>query len=140
MDLSNPESWRNLNAWAIDEFRKADGQPKGPWEFKKLLLLTYTGRISGTQRTIPLVYFLVGERIFVMAAKGGYEHDPVWLASVRERPDVTVTIGVEDRPARVRILDEPERTEIYEQIADSDTRGAQALTSRLFPVLEIAIS
>jgi len=137
MDLSDRNAWRTLNAWAIDEFRKAEGKPKGPWEFKNVLLLTYTGRKSGTQRTIPLGYFTVGERIFVMAAKGGYAHDPEWLASVRERPEVTMTIGTEDRSATIRILDEPERTEIYELIADSDTRGAQSLTTRLFPVLEI---
>jgi deazaflavin-dependent oxidoreductase (nitroreductase family) len=137
MDLNDPSAWHTLNAWAIDEFRNADGHPKGPWEFKKVLLLTYTGRNSGIQRTIPLVYFTVSERVFVMAAKGGYAHDPEWLASVREHPKVTLTIGTAEQNATVRILDEPDRTEIYEMIADSDTRSAQSLTTRLFPVLEL---
>lgn len=137
MDLSDQATWRNLNAWAIDEFRKADGLPKGPWEFKKVLLLTYVGRKTGDAHTIPLVYFAVDGRMYVMAAKGGYVHDPVWLASVRERPEVELTIETDVVPARVRELDEPERTGIYDAIVDSDTAGAQALTERRFPVLEL---
>ncbi|HQY30182.1 MAG TPA: nitroreductase/quinone reductase family protein [Thermomicrobiales bacterium] len=121
----------------MDEFRKADGKPQGPWASKNVLLLTYIGHKSGETHTIPLVYFVVDSRMYVMAAKGGYTEDPLWLVSVRARPEVTLTIGTSGQRATVRVLDEPERSAIYELIVDNDTRGAQALTERLFPVLEL---
>jgi deazaflavin-dependent oxidoreductase (nitroreductase family) len=137
MDLSDPAAWHNLNAWAIDEFRKANGHPKGPWESKKVLLLTYTGHKTGKQYTIPLVYFVVDERLYVMAAKGGYKDDPQWLRSVQATPSVTLTIGTDEVPATVHMLSEPDRSEIYGRIVDEDTANAQALTERSFPVLEL---
>jgi len=140
MDLSDRATWRKLNAWAIDEFRKADGKPQGPWAAKNVLLLTYFGHKSGEAHTIPLVYFMVDSRIYVMAAKGGYAEDPLWLTSVRARPEVTLFVGTTEQMATVRILGEPERTRVYDAIVDDDTRGAHALTERRLPVLELVVA
>ena len=41
-----------------------------------ILLLTTIGRKSGKARTLPLLYLEDGERLVIVASKGGHDHHP----------------------------------------------------------------
>jgi deazaflavin-dependent oxidoreductase (nitroreductase family) len=58
-----------------------------------MLLLDHVGARSGKLRTTPLVYMPDGERIIVVAAKGGHPKNPAWLYNLRAHPDTVVQIG-----------------------------------------------
>lgn len=58
-----------------------------------VLLLTTTGARSGEPRQTPLVYGTDGDRITLVASKGGATSHPAWLHNLRKHPRVTVLAG-----------------------------------------------
>jgi deazaflavin-dependent oxidoreductase (nitroreductase family) len=65
-----------------------------------VLLLTTTGRKSGRERTIPLLYLQDGEELVVVASNGGAPRHPAWWLNLEANPRATVEVG--DRKLRVR--------------------------------------
>jgi deazaflavin-dependent oxidoreductase (nitroreductase family) len=79
---------RNL----IDEFRANKGKVTGPFEGAPLLLLTTTGAKSGRTRTNPVVYTRSGDRLVIIASKGGAPTSPDWYHNLVANPTVTVEL------------------------------------------------
>jgi deazaflavin-dependent oxidoreductase (nitroreductase family) len=52
-------------------------------------LLETTGAKSGEPRAIPLLYLTDGDRIVLIASKGGAPKHPAWLHNVRKHPNVS---------------------------------------------------
>ena len=129
------------NQKTIDEFHAKQGRGVGPWK-DNLLLMTSTGRRSGESITTPLVYRRDGDRLVVIASKGGAPEHPKWLANVRANPEVEVELasdgGTEKFKARVQVLEHgPERDRLYEQQATvwPAFLDYQKKTSRVIPVV-----
>ena len=78
-----------------------------------LLLLDHVGARTGHRRTTPLVYMPDGERMVVVASKGGYPKDPGWLHNLRAHPKTTVQVGRQTRRVRAREADAEERRELW---------------------------
>jgi deazaflavin-dependent oxidoreductase (nitroreductase family) len=76
-----------------------------------ILLLTTTGRKSGTPRTTPLCYFTDGDDLIVVASNGGMDWFPDWWLNLLSEPRATVEIGRSRRTvvARQAAPDERER-------------------------------
>jgi deazaflavin-dependent oxidoreductase (nitroreductase family) len=76
-----------------------------------ILLLTTTGRKSGTPRTTPLCYFTDGDDLIVVASNGGMDWFPDWWLNLLSQPRATVEIGRSRRTvvARQAAPDERER-------------------------------
>jgi deazaflavin-dependent oxidoreductase (nitroreductase family) len=60
-----------------------------------IMLLTTTGRHSGKPRTTPLIYLRDGDKLIVVASKGGYPTHPAWYLNLKQNPQVEVQIGNE---------------------------------------------
>ncbi len=56
------------------------------------LKLTTTGRKSGKQRTVHLLYIRDGSAYVVTASNGGRQRHPGWFFNVRSNPQVTLHI------------------------------------------------
>ena len=103
-----------------------------------VLLLTTIGRKSGEPRVAPLIYLRDGERLILVASKGGMSHHPLWYRNLEANPQVEVELpGTGKLPMRaVRASDEekallwPRLCEIY-----PDYDGYQARTERNIPVV-----
>jgi deazaflavin-dependent oxidoreductase (nitroreductase family) len=96
---------KRFNAAMIAAFRANSGQVPGEvGDGLPLLLLTSTGRKSGQPRTNPLAYVTMGDRIMVVASKGGAETNPDWYWNVLSAPSVHVEIGADSYPARAVAL------------------------------------
>jgi deazaflavin-dependent oxidoreductase (nitroreductase family) len=54
------------------------------------LLLTTKGARTGSLRTIPLVYVRDGERLVLIASKGGNPRHPAWYLNLKTNPVVEV--------------------------------------------------
>ena len=107
----------DFNEQLIAEFRANEGQVTGIFAGRPLLLLTTTGRKSGTPRTMPLVYSTDGDHLVIIASKGGAPTNPDWYHNLVANPEVTIELGAETFDARATVVAGAERERLYEQQA-----------------------
>ena len=124
----------NFNQTVIERFRGNGGAVPG---WSQLLLLTTTGARSGAPRTTPLAYSTDGDRLVVVASKGGAPTNPDWYHNLLANPVVTVELASERFQARASVADEPERERLYAQHAQlmPGFAGYQQKTTRPIPVV-----
>ena len=72
---------------------------RGAWRFRggDVVLLTHTGRRSGRQFTVPLLYLRDGEDVLVAASNGGVDAEPQWWLNLQENPYAEIEIRGERR-------------------------------------------
>ncbi len=130
---------KDFNQQVIEEFRANGGKVGGPFDSAPMLLLTTTGAKSGHPRVAPLVYTTDGDRIVIIASKGGAPTHPDWYHNIAAHPEVTVEVGGEKFPARAEIAPEPERTRLFDAQAEimPGFREYQNNTTRVIPVVTI---
>ena len=104
----------DMNQKVIEEFRANDGKVGGFFANNTLLLLHTTGAKSGKERINPLVTFEDGDRLVIIASKGGAPSHPDWYHNIAANPVVKVEYGTESFEAQAAVASEPERTRLYE--------------------------
>jgi deazaflavin-dependent oxidoreductase (nitroreductase family) len=104
-----------------------------------VLELTTTGRKSGKPRTVMLTSpWQEGDRIVVVASRGGDDHHPAWFLNLREDPNVEVSLkGRPKQPMRARIAAADERARLWPLVtADhKNYAGYQSKTDREIPLV-----
>ncbi len=82
------------------------------------------------------MYLQDGERVVVVASKGGMDQHPLWYLNVSANPDVEVQIGNDVRAMRAHTADDAERAELWPKLVamyrdydDSSPRRAQVRSS-----------
>lgn len=135
--MSSNNSWAAANQKVIDAFRTNHGQVGGNWAGVPLLLLTTTGAKSGKQRTTPLDYTRDGDRLVIIASKGGAPTNPDWYHNLRANPVATVEVGDETFEVRATPAQGEERERLYDQHAARLPvfAGYRKKTTRQIPVL-----
>lgn len=131
----SPNNW---NQGIIDEFRANKGKVGGRYEGKTLLLLHTTGAKSNNPHINPAAYVKDGNRYVVIASKGGAPTNPDWYYNIVAHPAVTVEAGTEKFQAEAKVIkDEPERTRLYNKMADMmpSFNDYRQKTSRVIPVI-----
>lgn len=131
----SPNNW---NQGIIDEFRANKGKVGGRYEGKTLLLLHTTGAKSNNPHINPAAYVKDGNRYVVIASKGGAPTNPDWYYNIVAHPSVTVEAGTEKFQAEAKVIkDEPERTRLYNKMADMmpSFNDYRQKTSRVIPVI-----
>jgi deazaflavin-dependent oxidoreductase (nitroreductase family) len=129
---------RDWNQKIIDEFRANAGVVGGPFEGKRLVLLTMVGAKSGDTRTTPLVSSRDGERIVIAASNGGQDKNPAWFHNVKANPRVTVEVGTEKFEATAKeVTDRAERDRLYAGMVAELAGFAdyEKNTDRLIPII-----
>ncbi|MFI5315174.1 MAG: nitroreductase family deazaflavin-dependent oxidoreductase [Myxococcota bacterium] len=116
------------------------GRIGGRMGAQRILLLTTTGRRSGAQRTVPLVYFEDGERLVLIASNGGASSDPQWWKNLQQRPEALVQVGAETRRMRARICSVEERARLWPRVKRENPPYAEyeKKTTREIPVVLLA--
>jgi len=101
------------------------------------LLLDHVGAKSGKRRTTPLTYLRDGEKLVIVASKGGYPKNPAWFHNLRANPDTTVQVGSQRRPVRARVATPAERTRLWPRVVDlyGGYRDYQERTDREIPLV-----
>jgi deazaflavin-dependent oxidoreductase (nitroreductase family) len=102
-----------------------------------MVLLTTTGAKTGRPHTTPLVCLKDGDRIAVIASKGGAPTHPEWFLNLRANPDATLEVGTERYPVKAVITSGEERDRLFQKQASLiPTFGDyQKRTSRTIPVI-----
>ena len=134
-----------MNGWnrrIIEEFRENDGKVGGQFEGSPMILVHHVGARSGTARVNPMAYYRDGDRLLVVASKGGAPTNPDWYHNLKAHPDTEVEVGTERFPVTVTELTGDERAEAWDRIvavlpgfADYQTK-----TDRVIPVLALTRS
>jgi deazaflavin-dependent oxidoreductase (nitroreductase family) len=103
------------------------------------LELTTTGRKSGQRRSVMLTSPVQeGERIVVVASRGGDDQHPAWFLNLRDQPDVEVAFkGQPAQPMRARVADSEERARLWPLVIADHKNYAdyQTKTKREIPLV-----
>ena len=127
----------NRNATIIAEFRANSGKVGGPFAGRTLLLLHTVGAKSGKERINPFAYTRDGDRLVIIASKGGAPTNPDWYFNILAHPLVTVEVGTEQFQAQATVASEPERTRLYDKMVEMMPGFAEyrRKTTRVIPVI-----
>ena len=101
--------------------------------------LTTTGRKSGQPRSCMLTSpYQEGDRTYLVASRGGDDHNPAWFLNLLDNPDVIVSIrGGPEEKMRADVADREERARVWPLITSKHTNYAnyQKKTQREIPVV-----
>ncbi len=111
--MSDTNDW---NKKVIEEFHANDGQVGGYFENMTLLLLHTIGAKSGQERVNPVAYTKQDGKLVVIASKGGAPTNPDWYYNIVANPVVSVEVGTEQFQAKADVVEEPERTRLYDNM------------------------
>ena len=102
--------------WTQDHVRRylqSNGEDGHIWNGVSTLLLTTTGRRSGSLFTTPLIYGQDGDRYLIVASKGGAPRHPNWYLNLSERPEVEVQVHADRFQARALTADQDEKSALW---------------------------
>ena len=101
--------------------------------------LTTIGRKSGQPRSSMLTSpYQEGDRTYIVASRGGDDHNPAWFLNLADNPDVTVSIqGGPPQKMLAKVADPDERTRVWPLITSKHTNYAnyQKRTRREIPLV-----
>ncbi len=104
-----------------------------------VLVLTTTGRRSGQPRSVMLTSpHREGQRMVIVASKGGEDSHPAWFLNLRENPQVAVSVkDTPDVPMVARVASPEERDRLWPIVSHKQARYAQyqAKTDREIPLV-----
>ncbi len=118
-------------------YRKSGGRLGGKMRGGDVLLLTMTGRKTGQQRTVPLIYMMDGADYVLTASIGGAPKHPGWFFNLRDNPQAV--IQVKDRRFNVvaHVADQEKKRELWARLVAvlPFYEGFQRKTTRDIPMV-----
>jgi len=135
--VTDPSDMHEMNRRVIEEFRANDGKVGGMFEGAPLVLLHHTGAKSGRAYISPLVFTVDGDRLVIIASKGGAPTHPDWYHNLVANREATVELPGETRPVRARVVEGEERDRLFDAQAALMPNFAeyQRNTERRIPVV-----
>src|SRR5690242_19944738 len=111
--MAEPSGSRELPDWIknhIERYLATNGEEGYLWDASlgggkgmiATLLLTTTGRKSGRELTLPLIFGRSGDDYVVVASKGGAPQHPSWYLNLEANPNVKVQVKADKFSARAR--------------------------------------
>jgi deazaflavin-dependent oxidoreductase (nitroreductase family) len=118
-------------------YRWSGGRIAGRLLGMPVLLLTTTGRRSGTTRTNALTYFPKDDAFVVIASFLGEPRHPDWWLNLKANPTATVEVGRETIRVRAREAEGPERETLWHAVVarTPDYDEYKRRTTRRIPVV-----
>jgi deazaflavin-dependent oxidoreductase (nitroreductase family) len=118
-------------------YRQTDGQHGYHWRGTTILLLSTNGRVSGQERTTPLIHRTDGEHWIVVASKGGAPEHPDWYKNLRSDPEATIQVKGERIPVRASAAEGEERMRLWQLMTEvwPAYNDYQRKTKREIPVV-----
>jgi deazaflavin-dependent oxidoreductase (nitroreductase family) len=125
------------NERVIEQFR-AGGEVEGMHR-ERLLLLTTTGRRTGSPRTTPMMRLRVGGTSYVVASANAAPDDPDWLRNLVADPHAHVEEADGAYDATARVLRGSDRATAWGAILEQAPFFAehQEKVDREIPVVEL---
>lgn len=121
----------------VKRYRETNGAEGHEWQGTTVLILTTTGRRSGTSRSTPLIYGRDGDNYVVVASKGGADEHPAWYLNLAADPEVEVQVLGDRFRARARTATAEEKPRLWQAAVERWPAYAdyQRRTEREIPVV-----
>jgi len=118
-------------------YRRTGGKLGGQFAHSPVLLLTTTGRKSGTPRTTPLLYLADGDTYAIVASAGGAPTHPQWWSNLKRTPDATIEVGRRTIPVCAEEASGDEKRRLWSRLVTMypDYAAYQRKTTREIPVI-----
>jgi F420H(2)-dependent quinone reductase len=118
-------------------YRATGGRIGGKMGRVEVLLLTSTGRKSGKQRTVPLVYIRDGSAYVITASAGGADKHPGWFFNVRSNPQATIEVKDKRISVVAEVAGSEKKPELWARLVElaPNFAGYQKRTSRDIPMV-----
>ena len=132
------QTYADFTRSLIEDFRAHNGRTtSGPFVNSDVLLIHTTGAKSGQEHVTPVVFSRDGDRLVIVASKGGAPTQPAWFHNLVANPMVTVEAGGESFRARATVADAAERDRLYARHAAKypGFLDYQKKTDRVIPVV-----
>lgn len=149
--MSDPIIEASTSGWIAQHREKylADGEAGHMWDSSPAggpgllptLLLTTTGRKSGKESIMPLLYGKVDGGYAIIASKGGDPKHPGWYHNIKAQGEVKVQVANDVFQAKTRLAEGEERAKIWKQMGDmyppfnDYQKSTSAATGREIPVV-----
>ena len=124
--MSDPIVEASTSGWIAQHREQylADGNAGHMWDSSPAggpgplptLLLTTTGRKSGKESIMPLLYGEVDGAYAIIASKGGDPKHPGWFHNLMAQGDVKVQVATDVFEATTRVAEGEERSKIWDQM------------------------
>jgi deazaflavin-dependent oxidoreductase (nitroreductase family) len=121
----------------VKAYQETKGETGYIWNDAPILLLTTRGHKSGQSRTTPLIFVREGEKLAIVASKGGAPEHPDWYLNLQAEPRVRLQVKGDVFDATARTADGAERARLWDQAVKAWPQYAdyQQLTDRKIPVV-----
>lgn len=119
-------------------YKKTGGRLGGKFlQGAPVALLTTTGRKTGEPRVSPLLYLREGNRVVLVASKGGAANNPMWYLNLKANPTVSIQIKDEVLQLRARDATDAERAQYWPRLTEMYTSfdDYQSWTDRVIPIV-----
>jgi len=118
-------------------YRETAGERGYHWRGTTILLLTTEGRVSGEQRTTPLIHRTDGDTWVIVASKGGAPEHPGWYQNLQANAKASIQVRGEEIPVRAAAAEGAERSRLWDMMVEvwPAYEDYQAKTDREIPVV-----
>ncbi|MDQ6817118.1 MAG: nitroreductase family deazaflavin-dependent oxidoreductase [Actinomycetota bacterium] len=119
-------------------YRETGGERGYRWRGgTTILLLTTRGRVSGIERTTPLIHRTDDGRWVVVASQGGAPDHPNWYKNLRADPEATIEVKEERIPVRASVAEGEDRARLWGLMTEAwpPYNQYQQKTAREIPVV-----
>lgn len=126
--MSEPNIPDQLPSWIADHIQLYfedpdkghdwDSTPVGGPGVLPCLLLFTTGRKSGRQSILPLLYTRDGDALVLIASKAGAPDHPAWYLNLVANPQCEVQVKHDRFPVVARTAEGEERERLWRQMAE----------------------
>jgi len=93
--------------------RRTGGRIGNRFRGGDVVLVTCRGRVSGQERTTPLIHVRDGEDVVVAASNGGIDTEPQWWLNLQADPRGHVEVRGRRWPVVATEVEEPERARLW---------------------------
>jgi proline iminopeptidase len=97
----------------VRRYEETDGAVGHIWNGATCLVLTTAGRRTGEPRKFPLIYGRDGDRLVIVASKGGSPEHPGWYRNLLAHPDAQVQVLGDRFPVTARTAAGEERARLW---------------------------
>jgi deazaflavin-dependent oxidoreductase (nitroreductase family) len=120
--------------------RRTGGRVGSRFRGGDVVLVTCRGRVSGKERSTPLIHVRDGEDVVVAASNGGIDTEPQWWLNLRAHPHGTVEVRGRRWPVVAGEVEEPERARLWAALSArfDGYDGYQAKVSRRIAVVRLS--
>ena len=137
---SNSPFWKLMNVMSrvnVAAYRASGGRLGNHIGKAPVLLVHHVGRRTGKARVSPVLYLEDGDRLVIVASKGGTDKNPAWYHNLMAHPDATIEVGRDTIDVVASEAAGEERERLYGAQAERIPQFAeyQKRTQRLIPVI-----